>query len=239
MGAAGIDHRAFEGEGREFDAGFGIDSVTVPGAVAGWHALHERFGKLEWKDLFQSAISYADDGYPVPEIIASYWNDAAEAVSQDAEARRVYLPCGKPPAVGQVFQNHDLAKALRLVAEGGPDAFYKGEIARAIVNTSQSVGGTMAADDLAEFSPEWVEPISTTYRDWTIYELPPNGQGMAALEMLNIIETFAPSPDGPLSAVELHKKIEAMKLAYADLGRYNGDPRFAKIPVKGIVSKEY
>jgi gamma-glutamyltranspeptidase/glutathione hydrolase len=217
----------------------GIDSVTVPGAVAGWQALHTRFGKMAWTDLFQPAISDADDGYPVPEIIASYWTDAAGWIANDAEARRVYLPGGKPPAVGQVFQNHDLAKALRLVAENGEDAFYKGEIARAILSTSQSLGGTMAADDLAEFSPEWVEPISTTYRDWTVYELPPNGQGMAALEMLNIMETSAPSPDGPLSAVELHKKIEAMKLAYADLGKYNGDPRFAKIPVKGILSKEY
>jgi gamma-glutamyltranspeptidase / glutathione hydrolase len=217
----------------------GIDSVTVPGAVAGWHALHERFGKVAWKDLFQPAIFYADDGYAVPEIIASYWTDAAGWLANDAEARRVYLPGGKPPVVGQVFQNHDLAKALRLVAENGADAFYKGEIARAIVSTSQSLGGTMAADDLAEFSPEWVEPISTTYRDWTVYELPPNGQGMAALEMLNIMETSAPSPDGPLSVAELHKKIEAMKLAYADLGRYNADPRFAKIPVKGILSKEY
>jgi gamma-glutamyltranspeptidase/glutathione hydrolase len=217
----------------------GIDSVTVPGAVAGWHALHARFGKLAWKDLFQSAISYADDGYPVPEIIASYWTDAAGWIANDAEARRVYLPGGKPPVVGQVFQNHDLAKALRLVAENGADAFYKGDIARAILSTSQSLGGTMAADDLAEFSPEWVEPISTTYRDWTVYELPPNGQGMAALEMLNIMETSQPSPDGPLSVAELHKKIEAMKLAYADLGRYNADPRFAKVPVKGILSKEY
>src|SRR5271155_4098626 len=217
----------------------GIDSVTVPGAVAGWHALHERFGRLAWKDLFSPAISYADDGYPVPEIIASYWNDAVETVSQDAEARRVYLPGGKPPAVGQVFQNHDLAKALRLVAENGANALYKGEIARAILSTSQSLGGTMAVDDLGEFSPEWVEPISTTYRDWTVYELPPNGQGMAALEMLNIMETSAPSPEGPLSVEELHKKIEAMKLAYADLGRYNGDPRFAKVPVKGILSKGY
>src|SRR5271167_4853726 len=200
----------------------GIDSVTVPGAVAGWHALHERFGRMAWKDLFQRAISYADDGYPVPEIIASYWTDSADWIANDPEARRVYLPNGKPPAVGQIFQNHDLAKALRLVAENGADAFYKGEIARAILSTSQSLGGTMAADDLAEFSPEWVEPISTTYRGWTVYELPPNGQGMAALEMLNIMETTAPSPDGPLSVAELHKKIEAMKLAYADLGRYNG-----------------
>jgi gamma-glutamyltranspeptidase / glutathione hydrolase len=217
----------------------GIDSVTVPGALAGWNALHEKFGRLPWKDLFQSAIFYADEGYPVPEIIASYWNDAAETVSIDTEARRIYLPDGKAPVVGQVFQNHDLAKALRLVAEKGADVFYKGEIARAIVSTSQSQGGTMTLEDLAEFSPEWVEPISTTYRDWTIYELPPNGQGMAALEMLNIMETSLPSPDGPLSVAELHKRIEAMKLAYADLRKYNADPRFAKVPIKGILSKEY
>ena len=217
----------------------GIDSVTVPGAVAGWHALHERFGRVKWKDLFQSAIFYAEDGYPVPEIIASYWNDSVDWITKDPEGRRVYLPNGKPPALGQVFQNHDLAIALRLVAQNGAGAFYKGEIARAILSTSQSLGGTMAADDLAEFSPEWVEPISTTYRDWTVYELPPNGQGMAALEMLNIMETSPASPDGPLSVAELHKKLEAMKLAYADLGRYNADPRFAKIPVKGMLSKEY
>jgi gamma-glutamyltranspeptidase / glutathione hydrolase len=217
----------------------GIDSVTVPGAVAGWHALHERFGRLTWKDLFQSAIFYAEDGYPVPEIIASYWNDSVEWISKDPEGRRVFLPDGKPPALGQVFQNHDLAKALQLVAQNGADAFYKGEIARAILSTSQSLGGTMSADDLAEFSPEWVEPISTTYRNWTVYELPPNGQGMAALEMLNVMETVPASPDGPLSVAELHKKIEAMKLAYADLERYNGDPRSAKIPVKGMLSKEY
>ncbi len=217
----------------------GIDSVTVPGAVAGWNALHERFGRLPWKDLFHAAIFYADEGYPVPEIIAGYWSGSAEQIFNDPEARRLYLPNGKPPAVGQVFVNHDLAKALQLVAQEGPAAFYKGEIASAILNTSQSLGGTMAADDLAEFSPEWVEPISTTYRGWTVYELPPNGQGMAALEMLNIMETVPPSSDGPLSAAELHKKIEAMKLAYADLGRYNGDPRFAKIPVKGILSKAY
>jgi gamma-glutamyltranspeptidase/glutathione hydrolase len=219
--------------------GEGIDSVTVPGAVAGWNALHERFGRLPWKDLFRSAIFYADEGYPVPEIIAEYWSGSAEQIFNDPEARRIYLPNGKAPVVGQVFVNHDLAKALQLVAQKGPAAFYKGEIASAILSTSQSLGGTMAAEDLSEFSPEWVDPISTTYRGWTVYELPPNGQGMAALEMLNIMETIPASADGPLSAAELHKKIEAMKLAYADLRRYNGDPRFAKIPVKGILSKEY
>jgi gamma-glutamyltranspeptidase / glutathione hydrolase len=235
----GLSIEHLKAKGSASMPGAGIDSVTVPGAVAGWHALHKRFGRTAWKDLFQSAISYADDGYPVPEIIASYWTESADWLANDAEAQRVYLPGGKPPVVGQVFQNHDLARALRLVAENGPDAFYKGEIARAILSTSQTFNGTMAADDLAEFSPEWVEPISTSYRDWTVYELPPNGQGMAALEMLNIMETSQPSPDGPLSVAELHKKIEAMKLAYADLGRYNADPRFAKIPVKGILSKEY
>ncbi len=217
----------------------GIDSVTVPGAVAGWNALHERFGRMTWKDLFQPAIFYAENGYPVPEIIAGYWEDAAGLIGKDPEGRRLYLPDGKAPAVGQIFQNRDLAKALQMVAQDGPVAFYKGEIARAILNTSQSLGGTMSADDLAEFSPEWVEPISTTYRGWTVYELPPNGQGMAALEMLNIMETSPASPEGPLSVAELHKRVEAMKLAYADLGRYNADPRFAKVPVKGILSKEY
>jgi gamma-glutamyltranspeptidase / glutathione hydrolase len=235
----GLNIEHLKAKGATSMPGAGIDSVTVPGAVAGWHALHELFGRAAWKDLFQSAISYADDGYPVPEIIASYWTESADWLANDPEAQKVYLPGGKPPVVGQVFQNHDLAKALRLVAENGADAFYKGEIAHAILSTSQKFNGTMAADDLAEFSPEWVEPISTSYRDWTVYELPPNGQGMAALEMLNIMETSQPSPDGPLSAAELHKKIEAMKLAYADLGRYNADPRFAKIPVKGMLSKEY
>jgi gamma-glutamyltranspeptidase / glutathione hydrolase len=217
----------------------GIDTVTVPGTVAGWGALHQRFGRLPWTDLFQPAIFYADQGYPVPEIIQAYWQASADWISADAESRRVFLPNGKPPAVGQIFRNPDVAKALKLVAQDGPNAFYKGEIARAILSTSQALGGTMAADDLAEFSPEWVNPISTTYRDWTIYELPPNGQGMAALEMLNLMETSPPSPDGPLSVSELHKKIEAMKLAYADLYRYNADPRFAKVPVQGLLSKDY
>jgi len=216
----------------------GIDTVTVPGAVAGWNALHQRFGRMAWQELFQSAIFYAENGYPVPEVIHAYWADAADWISRDDESRRVFLPGGKAPELGQVFRNPDVAKALRLVSQG-PDAFYRGEVARAILSTSQTLGGTMSADDLAEFSPEWVTPVSTTYRDWTIYELPPNGQGMAALEMLNIMETTPASSAGPLSVAELHKKIEAMKLAYADLGRYNADPRFAAVPVKGLLSKEY
>ena len=216
-----------------------IDSVTVPGAVAGWNALHERFGKSPWKDLFQSAIFYADHGYPVPELIHGFWAEAPQVFANDPEGQRVYLPNGHPPDIGEIFHNPDLAKTLRLIANSGADAYYKGEIAQAILSTSNALGGTMSAADLADFKPEWVEPISTTYRDWTVYELPPNGQGMAALEMLNIMETAPASPDGPLSVAELHKKIEAMKLAYADLEHYNADPRFAKIPVKGLLSKEY
>jgi gamma-glutamyltranspeptidase/glutathione hydrolase len=217
----------------------GIDTVTVPGAVAGWNALHGRFGKLAWREIFQPAIFYAERGYPVPELIQGFWEDSVSTISPDPESRRVFLPGGKPPALGQIFQNPDLAKALRLIAGQGATAFYKGEIARAILSTEQAHGGTMAATDLAEFTPEWVDPISITYRGWTVYELPPNGQGMAALEMLNLMETTPASPDGPLSVSELHKKIEAMKLAYADLHRYDADPRFAKVPLKGLLSKDY
>jgi gamma-glutamyltranspeptidase/glutathione hydrolase len=217
----------------------GIDPVTVPGAVAGWNTLHERFGRLPWKDIFQSAIFYADEGYPLPELIHGFWEDSLDDLLRDSESRRVFLHNDKPPAVGEIFQNHDLAKALRLIAQQGANSFYRGEIAQAIVRTSQALGGTMSAADLAEFAPEWVEPISIKYRDWTIYELPPNGQGMAALEMLNIMQVSPASSEGPLSAAELHKKIEAMKLAYADLYRYNADPRFAKVPVKGLLSQDY
>jgi gamma-glutamyltranspeptidase/glutathione hydrolase len=216
-----------------------IDAVTVPGAVAGWDALHGRFGTLPWKQLFGPAIFYAAHGYPVPELIHEFWGDAPQILAGDPESLRVYLPDGKVPALGELFRNPDLAKTLRAISQDGADAFYRGEIARAILSTSQGLGGTMSAADLRDFKPEWVEPIASSYRGWTVYELPPNGQGMAALEMLNIMETSPPSPDGPLSIAELHKKIEAMKLAYADLERYNADPRFSKIPVKGLLSKDY
>jgi len=218
---------------------FGIDSVTVPGAVAGWDALHGKFGHLPWKEILQPAIFYAEQGFPLSEMVHSYWEDAPKVFAHDAEGQRVYLLNGKAPGLGEIFRNPDLAKSLRAIAEKGPDAYYKGEIADEILATSKALGGTMTGDDLAQFSPEWVEPISTKYRGWTVYELPPNGQGMAALEMLNLMETSPASADGPSSVAELHKKIEAMKLAYADLDHYNGDPRFAKVPVKGLLSKDY
>ncbi len=217
----------------------GIDSVTVPGAVEGWAKAHARFGKLPWKDLFTPAIYYAEHGYPVPELIHGFWEDAAQALKQTPEAERIYLPAGKVPEIGEMFSNPDLGKTLRLIAEGGRDAFYRGEIAQSIVATSTELGGTMKPDDLADFSAEWVEPISIDYHGWKVYELPPNGQGMAALEMLNIMSTLQPDKAGPLAPMELHNRIEAMKLAYSDLYRYNADPRFAKVPVKGLLAPDY
>ena len=219
----------------------GIHSFTVPGAVDGWWKIHQRYGKLAWKDLFQSAIAYAENGFPVSEAIQESWADPANQprVKANPESVRVFLPGGKPPLEGDLFRNPGMARALRLVAEKGPDALYKGEIAAAILKTSHSLGGTMTAEDLAAFSAEWVQPISIDYRGWRVYEMPPNGQGMAALEMLNIMETAPPTPLGAFSPIEMHKRIESMKLAYADVRRYDADPRTYDVPVAQLLSKEY
>jgi gamma-glutamyltranspeptidase / glutathione hydrolase len=216
----------------------GIHSVTVPGAVDGWAKMHQKFGKLPWKDLFAAAIAYAEQGFPVTEDAQRYWAGSTGTLRGHPETSRVYLPGGRAPRVGEVFKNPEMAKTYRILAEKGPDAFYKGEIATAMLKTSQQLGGTMTAQDLASFSAEWVEPISTEYRGWKVYELPPNGQGLAVLEMLNIMETSAAAAGGPYNAAELHRRIESMKLAYSDL-RFNGDPRFADIPVRGLLSKDY
>jgi gamma-glutamyltranspeptidase/glutathione hydrolase len=218
---------------------FGIDTVTVPGAVDGWAKLHGRFGKLPWAQLFAPAIFHARTGYPVPEMIHGYWLSAAARLAADPESQRLYLPNGKAPELGQIFRNPELADTLSLIANQGRDAFYKGPIAQSILKTSAAFGGTMTAEDLGEFSAEWVEPISTTYRDWKVYEIPPNGDGLAALEMLDIMEQSPPAPDGALSAAELHNRIEAMKLAYADIKAYDGDPRFSTIPVPELLSKSF
>jgi gamma-glutamyltranspeptidase/glutathione hydrolase len=217
----------------------GIQSVTVPGCVDGWEKLHQKFGRLPWKDLFQPAIYYAENGFPVTEMIAGAWSRALSTIDMDENGRRIFLRNGAAPGVGDVFRNPELAGAMELVADGGAAAFYKGPIAKALLKTSDRMGGTMAGADLSEFESEWVDPISTQYHGWKVYELPPNGQGMATLEMLNIMERFSLSSYMPLSADAFHIKMEAQKLAYSDLERYLADPRFAKVPVAGVVSKDY
>jgi gamma-glutamyltranspeptidase/glutathione hydrolase len=217
----------------------GIHSVTTPGCVAGWEKLHKKFGRLPWSELFRPAIYFAEQGFPVTEIIGTSWKTWSTKLASDEGARRVFLPDGKAPEVGEVFRNPDVAKALRSIALNGASAFYRGPIAKAILRTSDRLGGVFSAADLSEFEPEWVDPISTEYRGWKIYELPPNSQGVAALEMLNIMEAFPLFQHRPRSAEALHAKIEAQKLAYADLLRFVADPRFSKAPVAGLLSKAY
>ncbi|MCS6953669.1 MAG: gamma-glutamyltransferase [Bryobacteraceae bacterium] len=217
----------------------GIHSVTVPGCVEGWAKLHQRFGRLPWRELFRPAIYYATHGFPVTELIQAAWAASESKLRRDEHARRLYLPQGRAPRVGEVWRNAELARALELVAEQGAAAFYKGPIAEAILRTSRRLGGTMDASDLSEFQAEWVTPIWTEYRGWRIYQIPPNSQGIAALEMLNILERFPIGALRPGSADDFHYKIEAQKLAYQDLARYVADPRFVSVPVAGLLSKDY
>lgn len=216
----------------------GINSVTVPGAVDGWSKLLSRFGTKKFSEVLAPAIHYAKDGFPVPELDAEYWAEEAKKLNADPNAAATFLIDGRTPGVGEIFRNPDVAHSLQLVADGGRDAYYTGEIAGRIVATSARLGGTMSAEDLADFSSEWVEPISTAYRDWTVYEIPPNGQGIAALEMLNIMETF-PLKQFQNTADLPHVMIESKKLAYADMYRYVADQKFSSVPVAGMLSKEY
>ena len=217
----------------------GIHAVTIPGTVDGWSKLLTRFGTKRFPELLSPAIYYAREGFPVPELDAEDWAGAENDVKQDRNAAAVFLIGGRAPRTGEVFRNPDLARSLELIAADGRDVFYKGEIARRIVATSSRLGGRISAEDLAEYSSEWVEPISTTYRGWTVYEIPPNGQGIAALIMLNIMENFPLAKYGHNSADALHAMIEAKKLAYADMYRYVADQKFSRVPVAGMLSKEY
>ncbi len=217
----------------------GVHAITVPGVVDGWQKLAGRFGRRKLGENLEPAIRTAREGFPVGEIVAAGWAGHAELLQKDEGAAAAYLPGGRPPRAGNVYRNADLAASLEQIANQGRDAFYKGEISRKILETMKRKGGTMRAEDLAEYSAEWVEPISTNYRGWTVYELPPNGQGLAALEMLNIMERFPLGEYGFGSAKTLHAMIEAKKLAYADLVRYIGDPRGQKLPVETLLSKEW
>jgi len=217
----------------------GIHAVTVPGTVDGWSKLHQKFGKLPWKDLFAPAIYYAKNGFPVTEIIHETWHEEAKKLANDVGGRRVYLKNGETPKLGEIARNPELGAAMELIASQGPSAFYKGAIAKAILKTSERLGGKMTAADLAEFSSEWVQPVSTDYHGWKVYELPPNGQGIGALEMLNIVSNFPLSSWAPRGVEELHAQIEAQKLTFADLHRYIADPRVSKVPVEGLISPAY
>jgi gamma-glutamyltranspeptidase/glutathione hydrolase len=216
----------------------GIHSVTVPGAVAGWMALHERFGRLPFESLLSPAIAHAEDGFPVSEITSLEWNGSVVQL-RERNATATFLPSGRPPAAGELFRNPDLARTLRAIARDGADAFYRGEVAARILTCSAEHGGTFAAEDLADFTPEWVTPLTTNYRGWDVYEIPPNSQGIAALVMLNILEGFPLAEYGRATADSLHAMIEAKKLAYADMQRHIGDPRFSSIPVEAMLSKAY
>ena len=219
----------------------GIHAITVPGVVDGWQKLADKFGRKKLAEDLNAAIHTAQDGFPVPEWDAAYWAEEVDYLRKDEAATATYLPNDRPPRVGEVFHNPDLAWSLQQIATHGRDAFYKGEITAKMLNTMKRHGGTMEAQDLAEYSAEWVEPISTTYRDWTVYEMPPNGQGLAALMMLNVMETFPLGQKdwGFGSTQALHVMIEAKKLAYADLLKNIGDPRGQKLPVAKLLSKEW
>jgi gamma-glutamyltranspeptidase / glutathione hydrolase len=216
----------------------GIDSATVPGAVAGWQALHDRFGTLPLSTLLKPAIYYAENGVAINEVTAGLWSRSVAFLASHPNSGATYLIDGRAPKPGEVFRNADLAKSLRRIADRGRDGYYKGTTAQAIVDISKEMDGTMTFEDLADFQPEWVEPISTTYRGWKVYEIPPNSQGIAALTMLNLMEQFPLAEYGFQSARSLHVMIEAKKLAYADMLRYVGDPRFSKIPVAQMLDKQ-
>src|SRR4051812_30713461 len=214
-------------------------SWSVPGCVDGWDRLRERFGTRPWSELLAPAIAYAEGGFPVSEIIGDDWQDAAPALARIPTSAACFLPDGEAPRVGAVFRNPDLARSLALIARGGRDAFYRGPIADAIVAYSEQAGGLFAGKDFADHTSTWVDPVSTNYRGYDVWELPPNGQGIAVLQMLNLLEPYDLSSMGPQSAEALHLLIEAKKLAYEDRATFYADPEFSKVPVARLISKEY
>ena len=216
----------------------GILSLSVPGAVAGWDALRQRFGKLPMAEDVAPAAALAEQGIALTETDAENWHQFGPPFVNSPGFARVFLPDGKAPVAGQLFRNPELATTLRRIGQYGRDGFYKGPTAAAILRLSQQLHGFLQADDLTDFQPEWVDPVSTTYHGWTVWEMPPNGQGIAALSMLNIMEQFPIAQWGHNSQKSLHVEIEAKKLAYADLQHYIGDPHASHIPVEQLISKK-
>lgn len=213
--------------------------VSVPGCVDGWFELHKRFGRLPMQKILSPAISYAREGFPVSELIAYYWQRNAVRLKQYEGFADVFMPNGKAPSKGEIFRNPYLANTYELIAQKGRDEFYKGSIARAIDDYMKRNGGFLSYNDLAMHKSEWVEPVSSSYRGYDVWELPPNGQGIATLQILNILEQFDIESMGFGSAEYMHLFIEAKKLAFEDRARYYADPDFVKIPYEILISKEY
>jgi gamma-glutamyltranspeptidase / glutathione hydrolase len=236
-GAATID--VFEAKGLTAIPTYGPLSWSVPGCVDGWDQLRQRFGTRSWSELLEPAIDYADIGFPVSEIIAAQWRQSAPALAAIPTTAACFLPGGQAPPKGSLFRNPQLARSLRVIVQGGRDAFYRGPIAQAIVRYSQSAEGLFSLADFAEHKSTLVEPLSTNYRGYDVWELPPNGQGIAVLEMLNLLEPFDLKSLGPQSAAALHLLIEAKKLAYEDRAKYYSDPDFGHLPIAGLISKAY
>ncbi|HEY9112122.1 MAG TPA: gamma-glutamyltransferase family protein [Rhodanobacteraceae bacterium] len=225
---------------------YGSLPVTVPGTVDTWFALHAKFGKLSMAEDLAPAIWYAKNGFPVTELVAKYWKGNFVAFEKDRglieeldNARKTYLIDGRTPGQGEVFRNPDLARTLTEIAEGGRDAFYKGKIAHTIDAYFKRIGGDLRYSDSANFHGEWVTPESVNYRGYDVYELPPNGQGFATLEILNVLKGFDLRKMGVGSADALTAQIEAKRLAYEDLAKYYADPRFYDVPMKGLLSEKY
>lgn len=229
----------FQEQGLESIPSHGPLPVTVPGAVDGWFELHGRFGKLPMQQVLAPAIRYAKEGFPVSELIAYYWQRSVPTLEGWAGFREVFMPNGRAPEKGEIFRNPALAATLQKIADGGRDVFYKGEIARTIDAFMKREGGFLSYRDLAEHTSEWVEPVSTDYRGFDVWELPPNGQGIAALQILNILEDYDLSEMGFGSADYVHLFVEAKKLVFEDRAKWYADPDFNDIPVAQLISKKY
>ena len=218
---------------------YGPLPVTVPGAVAGWVALHQKFGSKDFNSIFNNAINYAENGFPVSELVAYYLNGSANRFKNYPNFSDVWMKDGKTPIKGEIFKNNELAKTYKKIASTYGRDFYEGAIGERIVDFIQSQGGLLKKDDLVDFEPEWLEPVSTNYRGYDVWELPPNGQGIAALQILNILENFDISSMEFNSAEYIHLFTEAKKLAYEDRAKYYADPNFSDIPTMELISKKY
>ena len=226
-------------QGYEKIPAYGALPVTVPGAVAGWTALHKRFGKLTFESLFDNAINYADKGFPVTELIAYYLERSSKNFQSYENFSDVWMPNGSSPKKGEIFKNPYLAKTYKLIAKTYGRSFYEGDTASSIIEILNKNGNPMMISDLEGFEPEWIDPVSTNYRGYDVWELPPNGQGIAALQILNILENFDIREMGFDSAEYIHVFTEAKKLAFEDRAQYYADPNFSKIPTQKLISKDY